>query len=113
MVALPPRAMAWLDEGLAAPSMHVPPALGLQQPYVCTGLNVLMRLPHGDAIELWTSIYLTYPILRRGLAVLAGRKLSVPDEACFLLKELGNLSGHKQLKEQGGSCQRLSVWAAS
>lgn len=47
------------------------------------------------ATELWTSIYLIYPIMRRELTVLAGPKFSILDQEHFLQKEPEYLNGHK------------------
>lgn len=39
------------------------------------------------ATELWTSIYLIYPVMRRELTILAGPKFSILDQEHFLQKE--------------------------
>lgn len=48
------------------------------------------------------------PYSEKGLVILTGQKLSIPDQEHFLPKKLGNLNGHEQLKEQGMLCQPVS-----
>lgn len=66
------------------------------------------ELPYIYAKEIWTSVYQTYPILRRVLAILADSKFSIPDQEHCLLKEFKNPNVHEWLKEQDIFCQPVS-----